>query len=265
MTADGAILEDGDADLTIRAGTTDDAAVLADLFVAARQAAYPAMPHSIHPPHEVHAWFRELLGLEVGNGTIEDRETWVAEQDGEVVGYLLLDPDWVDSLYVRPDLTGQGIGSMLLDLAKSLRPDGFALWVFETNVRAQQFYLRHGLLEAERTDGSGNEEKAPDIKMVWPGAVAALRSRINEIDDRLAALLNERAGITAEIQRRKPVPGHAGRDPDREAEIVARMAERAPNLGAERVREIMHTVITLSLDAADKAADKAADEGGDAS
>jgi chorismate mutase/GNAT superfamily N-acetyltransferase len=252
MASDGTVHEDGEPDLAIRAGTSDDAAVLADLFLAAREAAYPAMPRSIHPPHAVHAWFRELLGLETGNGTVEDRETWVAERDGEVVGYLLLDPEWIDSLYVRPDLTGQGIGSVLLDLAKSLRPSGFGLWVFETNVQAQRFYLRHGLVEVERTDGSDNEEKAPDIKLVWPGPVAELRTRINEIDDRLAALLDERAGITAEIQRRKPVPGHAGRDREREAEIVARMAQRAPNLGPERIAEIIRTVITLSLDAADE-------------
>ncbi len=242
---------EGELDLSIRPGTSDDAAVLADLFIAARQAAYPAMPHSIHPPHEVHAWFRELFGLEEGAGNREDRETWVAEQDGDVVGYLLLDPEWLDSLYVRPDLTGQGIGSVLLDLAKSLRPGGFGLWVFETNVRAHRFYARHGLVEVERTDGSDNEEKAPDIKMVWPGSVAELRDRIDAIDDRLAVLLNERAGLTAKIQRRKPVPGHAGRDAERETEIVTRMAEVAPNLGPERVREIMHTVITVSLDAAE--------------
>lgn len=241
--AEGSVAEDDEPDLSLRLGTTGDAAVLAGLFIAAREAAYPAIPHSIHPPHEVHTWFRELFA--------GDRETWVAEQDEAVVGYLILDPEWLDSLYVRPSLTGQGIGSVLVDLAKSLRPDGFALWVFESNVRAQQFYLRHGLVEAERTDGSDNEEKAPDILMVWTGAVAELRNRIDDIDDRLAALLNERAGITAEIQRRKPVPGHPGRDPDREAEIVARMAERAPNLGAERIREIMRTVITVSLDAAD--------------
>ena len=227
MAADGALVEDGELDLSIRAGTSDDAPVLADLFIAARQAAYPEMPHSIHPPHEVHAWFRELFGLERGAGNREDRETWVAEQDGDVVGYLLL------------------------DLAKSLRPGGFGLWVFESNVRAHRFYARHGLVEVERTDGSDNEEKAPDIKMVWPGAVAELRNRIDAIDDRLAALLNERAGLTAQIQHRKPVAGHAGRDAERETEIVTRMAEVAPNLGPERIREIMHTVITVSLDAAE--------------
>ena len=242
--ADEPSLEGGEPDLSLRPGTPDDAGVLADLFLAAREAAYPAMPHPVHPPEEVHAWFTELMAT-------GERETWVAERDGQVVGYLLLDPAWLDSLYVRPEVTGQGVGSVLLDLAKGLRPDGFALWVFESNTRARRFYARHGLLETERTDGSGNEERAPDIKMVWPGAVAELRHRINQIDDRLATLLNERAGITAEIQRRKPVPGHAGRDPGREAEIVTRMAARAPNLGAERLRVIMDAVITASLDAAD--------------
>ncbi|HET6626767.1 MAG TPA: hypothetical protein VFG63_10290, partial [Nocardioidaceae bacterium] len=52
---DGAIVDDGELDLGIRAGTTDDAAVLADLFLAAREAAHPAMPRPVHPPQEVHA------------------------------------------------------------------------------------------------------------------------------------------------------------------------------------------------------------------
>lgn len=244
IPAGGPVVGGGEPDLTLRPGTTDDADALAELFITAREAAYPAMPHSVHPPHEVHTWFRELCD--------GHRETWVAERDGAVVGYLILDPEWLDSVYVRPDLTGRGIGSVLLDLAKSLRPNGFSLWVFQSNVAAQRFYLRHGLSEAERTDGTGNEERAPDIRMLWPGAVAELRNRINEIDDRLAALLDERAGITAEIQRRKPVPGHAGRDPERETEIVHRMAGLAPHLGADRIREIMHAVISVSLDAADQ-------------
>jgi ribosomal protein S18 acetylase RimI-like enzyme len=58
---------------------------------------------------------------------------------------------------------------VLLDLAKALQPAGLQLWVFETNVGAQRFYRRHGFVEVERTDGAGNEEKAPDIRMAWPG------------------------------------------------------------------------------------------------
>ena len=228
--------------LSLRPAVVDDAEALAGLFIAAREAALPDMPKAIHTTPEIRTWFGELFDTE--------RDVWVAEQGGVVVAYLILDPEWLDSLYVRPDLTGHGIGTVLVDLAKSLRPAGFALWVFESNARAKAFYERNGFFAAERTDGSGNEEKAPDIRMVWPGAVDELRRRINEVDDQLAVLLNERAVITAQIQRHKPVAGHAGRDPEREAEIVARMAERAPNLGERRIAQIMHSVITAGLDAA---------------
>lgn len=240
------------ADLLIRPAHDDDAEPLADLFVAAREAAYPAMPHPVHPPYEVRHWFREVLGLEERTVPMpEEREVWVAEADGLRVGYAVLDPAWLDSLYVRPDLTGRGIGTALLDLVKGLRPGGFGLWVFASNVAAQRFYRRHGLVPVRRTDGSENEEGAPDIEMLWPGddPLGAVRRRIDEVDTRLADLLDERALLTAAAQQLKRVGGHAGRDPDREAQIVARMAQRAPDLGEEAVARIMHTVISATLDA----------------
>ena len=52
---------------------------------------------------------------------------------------------------------------------KSLRPTGFGLWVFASNEGAQRFYRRHGLVPVRRTDGSENEEGAPDVEMLWPG------------------------------------------------------------------------------------------------
>jgi 8-oxo-dGTP pyrophosphatase MutT (NUDIX family) len=33
----------------------------------------------------------------------------------------------------------------------------------------QRFYERHGFIEIERTDGSGNEEQAPDVRYRWSG------------------------------------------------------------------------------------------------
>ncbi|MGH2579103.1 MAG: chorismate mutase, partial [Actinomycetota bacterium] len=71
------------------------------------------------------------------------------------------------------------------------------------------------------------------------------------VDAELARVLNERAGLTAAIQRYKAVPGQAGRDRDREAEIAALMAEQAPNLGPERIAQIMDVVISASLEAAE--------------
>ena len=146
-------------DLTLRPATDRDVPALARLYVAARQAAVPEMPEMVHTAAETRAWLGRQLG---------ERDVWLAEQGGSIVGYVALGERWLDSLYVRPDLTGQGIGSVLLDLAKGLRPGGLGLWVFQSNVRAQRFYRRHGFTEVERTDGADNEERAPDIRMAWP-------------------------------------------------------------------------------------------------
>ncbi len=150
-----------DAALTIRPATTDDLPAMADVFIVTRAAAVPSMPPSVHPPHEVHAFY---AGLDLVAG---EREGWVAEDGRGIVAFAELKSDWLDALYVRPDAQGEGIGAALLDVAKSLRPRGFSLWVFESNTPARAFYARHGLVERELTDGSGNEEKAPDIRMAW--------------------------------------------------------------------------------------------------
>ena len=85
--------------------------------------------------------------------------------------------------------------------------------------------------------------------MAWLGQdpLAYLRGRIDAVDDELAVLLARRVALTAAVQDQKEVGGHAGRDPDREAEIVQRMARHVPGLGQERIAAVMHTVIAESL------------------
>ena len=235
-----------DADLSVRRATHDDTDALASLYLSAREAAHPAIPRSVHPPDDTRRWLHSRLDAP---GT----ELWLAEEAGDPVGLLLLEDAWVHSLYVAPEHAGQGVGTVLLDLAKSLRPTGLGLWVFETNDRARRFYERHGFGEVRRTDGSDNEEHQPDIEMAWPDphSLEAMRRRVDLVDDQIAGLLAERARLTARIQLVKEVPGHAGRDAEREALIVTRMARLAPELGVERLRRIMHVVISESLDAAE--------------
>ena len=238
-----------EADLLVRPATTADVAPLADLYLAAREAAFPSMPRQIHSLDEV----RRYIGASLDN---PEHETWLAEHDDQLVAMMVLQRDWLHSLYVAPGRTGQGIGTGLLDLAKSRRPRRLGLWVFESNQDARRFYRRHGFVEVRRTDGTGpdgNEEQQPDVEMAWPDpdSITGLRGRIDEIDDRIAVLLAERAETTARIQRVKEVPGHAGRDAERERQIAARMARLAPALGPERLQRIMHAVITESLDAAE--------------
>lgn len=239
-------------DLLVRPAGPEDVDEVAAMFTAARAAAVPAMPPPVHDAAEDRAWLAGWLG----GGHGPEAEAWVAEQDGTPVGLLLLEGDWLHSLYVRPGHTGAGVGTLLLELARSRRPHGLELWVFETNTGARRLYERHGFEVLERTDGSHNDEGAPDLRMAWlpsgPAGLAALRRRIDAVDDRLAGLLDERARLTALVQRRKDVPGHAGRDRAREAEIAARMASRATHLDERALAEVMDTVIRVSLDAADR-------------
>ena len=224
----------------LRRAVRGDLEAVADLHVRVRRASMPAMPPLAGGPGDVLAY--------VSGWDLDTHELWLAETD-VLVGYAMVHDQWLHSLYVDPTLQGQGIGSMLLDLAKVLRPTGFCLYVFESNTPARLFYGRQGLVELERTDGSTNAERSPDIRMAWPGPdpVAFYRGLIDEVDEQLGDLLGQRAALTAAVQPHKPDPR---RDPDREREIAAAMAVRAPALGADRLARIVHVIVTESLDAA---------------
>ena len=160
-----------------------------------------------------------------------------------LLGFVVLEGEWVNLLFVHPGRPARGVGAALLDLVKSLRPHGFGLRVYQVNERARAFYARHGLVELERTDGSGYLDAEPDVQMAWLGddPLAYLRRRIDAVDDELAVLLARRTALTAAVQDHKATTGEyagqRGRDAGREAEIVARMAQHVPELGPERIAQ----------------------------
>ncbi len=92
-------------------------------------------------------------------------------RDGEVYllggGFAALAGDWLTHLYVEPHAIGTGVGHALFEHVKTLRPDGFQFWVFQQNERARRFYEAHGAVAVELTDGSGNEERTPDVRYEW--------------------------------------------------------------------------------------------------
>ncbi|MQY02302.1 chorismate mutase [Actinomadura macrotermitis] len=85
-------------------------------------------------------------------------------------------------------------------------------------------------------------------------SLPAARAAIDEIDAALATLLERRAEVAGVVQRLKPVGGFAGRNPEREAQIVAAMAAHAPGLGAARLARIMNAVIETGLELAEERA-----------
>jgi len=100
--------------------------------------------------------------------------------------------------------------------------------------------------------GASHELRVP---LADPARIASLpeaREAIDEIDAALAVLLERRAAVAGVVQELKPVGGFAGRNPEREGQIVAAMAERAPSLGPARLTRIMNAVIEAGLEVAEQ-------------
>ena len=231
-------------EFTLRPGSHEDLPAFQEVFEAATTGS--GHPAERRTPEEVRAWSRSVLDR-------PDRELWVAVRDELPLGFALLEGEWLDLILVHPDRPARGVGAALLDLVKSLRPHGFGLRVHQVNDRARAFYLRNGLVELERTDGSSYLDAEPDLQMAWLGddPLGYLRRRIDAVDDELAVLLARRTALTAAVQDHKAAAGEyageRGRDAEREAEIVARMAHQVPELGPEGLARVMHAVIEESL------------------
>lgn len=144
--------------VVIRRAIAADAPATADVYLRSFAAALPTVvrPRS---DDEVHAYIRDVV--------VPARETWVADAEGRVVGLMVLAEGLLSQLYLDPDWRGRGIGDRFVALAKERSPQGLSLWTFQVNKPAHRFYERHGFAEAERTDGSGNEEREPDVRYVW--------------------------------------------------------------------------------------------------
>jgi len=145
--------------IEVRRAAGDDAAAVAAVFLDSFHATYE-FPLA-HTDDEVRGWIRDRL--------IPEHEVWVATDEGRVVALLALAPGWIEQLYVAPDRLGQGIGGRLVALAKARQPDALQLWTFQVNGRARRFYEHHGFVPVEQTDGSGNEERQPDVRYEWQG------------------------------------------------------------------------------------------------
>lgn len=144
--------------LSLRLAKVSDAAELTRLFIATRTECFTFF--EISYPFEFLKSLFEIKWIP-GDGL------WVAEVEGKIAGYMRLESTEFDALYVLPRWHGQGVGTALLDLAKSKSPGELWLWVFQKNLQARRFYERHGFHLDHETDGQENMEKEPDARYVW--------------------------------------------------------------------------------------------------
>ena len=141
--------------LTIRPARTTDAGRVGEILSGFIDDT-PWMPR-------IHTRAEDLgfAGMLIDKGWVE-----VAETAAGVVGFIARQADEVHALYVAAPQQGQGVGSALLKAAFA-QSDSLSLWTFQANHRAQAFYLNHGFVEVDRTDGAGNDEGLPDIRYTW--------------------------------------------------------------------------------------------------
>ena len=140
----------------LRPATPKDADAIAGVFTASRKLL--AFLPKLHTPDEDRAFIREHI--------LPRYRVAVAVRDGRIVGFISDEPGWIENLYVAPDAVGSGVGSALLADVMACN-DELDLWCFEQNHRARAFYEGHGFFEVLRTDGTGNEERCPDIRLRW--------------------------------------------------------------------------------------------------
>jgi ribosomal protein S18 acetylase RimI-like enzyme len=74
----------------------------------------------------------------------------VVDDDGVPVGFIAVAGRHLDQLFVDPCYQSRGIGAHLLEAACARNPGIATLHVFEQNIRAREFYERHGFREVGR-------------------------------------------------------------------------------------------------------------------
>ncbi|MCS3730187.1 GNAT family N-acetyltransferase [Bradyrhizobium betae] len=94
---------------------------------------------------------------------------WGRFDGDELSGLIAFHDGWIEQLYVLPAAHGRGVGTELLDIAKGAY-GRLELWTFQRNARARRFYEARGFTLVEKTDGTRNEEREPDVRYLWTRA-----------------------------------------------------------------------------------------------
>ena len=136
----------------------EEADAVTALYLASRRATMPRLKEA-HTDDETRDWMRTVV--------FPRQSVLLAALRDEIVAFAARDGAWLAQLYVKPGWTGHGIGQLLLDAviaeAKPFAPV-LRAYTFKRNDGARRFYERNGFVAVESTDGTGNEEREPDVR-----------------------------------------------------------------------------------------------------
>jgi putative acetyltransferase len=131
--------------MTLRPARPEDMATVADIWHRAWHVAHPGhVPDGLTAGRTLEA-FHARTPARVA-------DTTVAEAEGRVVGFTMVDGDELEQLFVDPDLHGSGVAAPLLAAGETrIAASGYDVaWlaVVVGNARARRFYEKHGWYDA---------------------------------------------------------------------------------------------------------------------
>ena len=91
-------------------------------------------------------------------------EVYVYENDREIWGFIGLNGEYIEGIFVSGEMQSRGIGKRLLDFVKTKKTE-LRLNVYQKNVRAIRFYQREGFKILREGMDEATGEK--DYEMTW--------------------------------------------------------------------------------------------------
>ena len=91
-------------------------------------------------------------------------EVYVYENDREIWGFIGLNGEYIEGIFVSGEMQSRGIGKRLLDFVKTKKTE-LHLNVYQKNMRAIRFYQREGFKILREGMDEATGEK--DYEMTW--------------------------------------------------------------------------------------------------
>lgn len=96
---------------------------------------------------------------EVVKEMLPQAEVYVYEDDKIIQGFIGINDEYIEGIFVSDEMQSRGIGKMLLDYIKD-KKDRLQLKVYQKNVGAMSFYQREGFtIQSESMDEFTREKE----------------------------------------------------------------------------------------------------------
>lgn len=126
---------------------------VAEIWFAANQNAHTFIPVAYWKSH-----------LEFVKKMLPQTEVYVYETNQTIQGFIGVNGEFIEGIFVANEMQSHGIGKLLLDFLKEKKTK-LSLNVYQKNTRAIHFYQREGFqIQCEGLDEATGEK---DYEMLW--------------------------------------------------------------------------------------------------